>query len=100
MCWRSSSSACSLPTPTGAVTRGIAVMIAETCREWSASNRMSRLVTMPSNVPSAPVTVSMAEETSGTPSRIRRLSRAVVLASAGSIAEWAGNSSTSSKVSA
>ena len=159
MCWRSSPSASSLPTPTGAVTSGMGVMTAETRREWSASNRMSRLVTMPSRVPSvigdrhagdavpaaqrlhvgdawrpgrrspglviipasdrftmsaccacsstdrlrcstptppcramatairASVTVSMAEEISGTRSRIRRLSRAVVSASAGSIAE-------------
>ena len=56
LCWRSNSSACSLPTPTGAVIRGIGVMTAETRREWSASNRMSRLVTMPSSVPSVPVT--------------------------------------------
>ena len=56
LCWRSNSSACSLPTPTGAVIKGIGVMTAETRREWSASNRMSRLVTMPSSVPSVPVT--------------------------------------------
>ncbi len=48
----------------------------------------------------ASVTVSMAEEISGTRSSIRRLSRAVVSASDGTIVEWAGRSSTSSKVSA
>jgi hypothetical protein len=48
----------------------------------------------------ASVTVSMAEETSGTRKVIRWLSRAVVLASEGRIREWAGRSSTSSKVSA
>ena len=48
----------------------------------------------------ASVTVSMADEINGTPSRTRRLSLAAVSASAGSTAEYAGSSSTSSKVSA
>ena len=43
-------------TPTGAVTSGIGVITAVTGRPWSVSNRMSRLVTMPSRTPSALVT--------------------------------------------
>jgi hypothetical protein len=48
----------------------------------------------------ASVTVSMAEETSGTFSVIRRVSRAVVSASPGITSECAGSSRTSSKVRA
>ena len=48
----------------------------------------------------ASVTVSMAEETSGTFSVIRRVSRAVVSASPGITMECAGSSRTSSKVRA
>jgi hypothetical protein len=46
------------------------------------------------------VTVSMAEETSGMRSEMRRLSRAVVSASVGTKVECAGSSSTSSNVRA
>ena len=56
MCWRSSRSASSVVAPTGAVTSGIGVMTSVTRRPWSVSNRMSRLVTMPSSTPSGPVT--------------------------------------------
>ena len=48
----------------------------------------------------ASVTVSMAEETSGTFSVIRRVRRAVVSASPGITTECAGSSRTSSKVRA
>jgi hypothetical protein len=48
----------------------------------------------------ASVTVSMAEESSGTRKLIRLVSLAVVSASLGISCECAGNSSTSSKVSA
>ena len=56
LCWRSSRSASSGATPTGAVTRGIGVITSATRRLWSVSNLMSRLVTMPSSTPSGPVT--------------------------------------------
>src|SRR6266849_1287647 len=48
----------------------------------------------------ASVTVSIADETSGTPRARLRLSRPVMSASLGTIAECAGSSSTSSKVRA
>ncbi len=171
LCWRSSASASALATPTGAVISGIGVITSVTRRLWSVTNRMSRLVTMPTSTPSglvtgtpeiryrahssstsatvasgpqvtglvimpasdrltvstccacssaerlrcstptppmramamairASVTVSMAEETSGTFSVIWRVSRAVVSASLGITSECAGSSSTSSKVRA
>ena len=56
LCWRSRASASGLDTPTGAVTSGIRVITSRTAREWSASKRMSRLVTMPTSTPSALVT--------------------------------------------
>ena len=56
LCWRSSRSASSGATPTGAVTRGIWVITSATRRLWSVSNLMSRLVTMPTSTPSGPVT--------------------------------------------
>ncbi len=56
LCWRSSRSASSAATPTGAVIRGIGVITSATRRSRSVSNRMSRLVTMPSRTPSGPVT--------------------------------------------
>ncbi len=52
----SRSSASARPTPTGAVTSGIGVITSATRRSWSVTKRMSRLVTMPSSVPSGPVT--------------------------------------------
>ncbi len=56
LCLRSSPSAASALTPTGAVTSGIGVMTSRTGRVRSTSKRMSRLVMMPSNRPSASVT--------------------------------------------
>ncbi len=56
LCSLSSLSAWSGSTPTGAVTSGILVMTSLTCRDRSFSNRMSRLVTMPSRMPSSLVT--------------------------------------------
>ena len=47
----------------------------------------------------ASVTVSMDADTSGMRSRRRRVIRVAVSASLGSTSEWAGSSSTSSKVS-
>ncbi len=52
----SRASASGRVTPTGAVTSGIGVITSATRRRWSDSNRMSRLVTMPTRVPSAPAT--------------------------------------------
>ncbi len=52
----SRASASSRLTPTGAVTSGMGVITAVTRRRWSVSKRMSRFVTMPSSMPSAPVT--------------------------------------------
>src|SRR5258708_559271 len=49
-------SASSRRTPTGAVTSGIGVITSVTRRSWSASNLMSRFVTMPSRTPPRPVT--------------------------------------------
>ncbi len=51
LCVASSSMACSGEVPTGAVTSGIRVMTSWTGREWSDSNRRSRLVTMPTSTP-------------------------------------------------
>ena len=48
----------------------------------------------------ASVTVSIAAEISGMPSSISRVSRVPTSTSAGRTSEWAGSSSTSSKVSA
>jgi hypothetical protein len=56
LCLRSSSSARSGSTPTGAVTSGIGVITSRTSRFWSVSKRMSRLVTMPTSTPSASTT--------------------------------------------
>ena len=56
LCRASSASASSLATPGGAVTSGIGVITSVTPTPWSATKRMSRLVTMPSSTPSAPVT--------------------------------------------
>ncbi len=56
LCCLSSRSASSAATPTGAVTSGIGVMTSVTGRDRSLSNRMSRLVTMPTRVPSSLVT--------------------------------------------
>ncbi len=56
LCSLSSASACSGATPTGAVTRGILVITSLTWRRRSVSNLMSRLVTMPTSVPSSVVT--------------------------------------------
>ena len=56
LCRRSRASASALPTPTGAVTSGIGVMISRTGVAGSVTNRMSRLVTMPTSAPVASVT--------------------------------------------
>jgi hypothetical protein len=42
--------------PTWPVTSGIAVMTSRTSRRWSVSNRMSRLVTIPSSIPESSTT--------------------------------------------
>ena len=67
--------------------------------EADTSARLSRRIALRLPLVSS-VTVSMAEDTSGSRSVIRRLSRAEVSASAGSTPEWAGSSRTSSKVRA
>src|SRR6266545_869048 len=56
LCWRSRASAPSLLTPTGAVTRGILVMMSRTSAPLSVTKRVSRLVTMPSSAPPLPTT--------------------------------------------
>ncbi len=56
LCRLSSVSASSPTAPAGAVTSGIGVITSLTRRLWSLSNRMSRLVTMPSRMPSSSVT--------------------------------------------
>ena len=76
-----------------------------TCWAWSSTDRLRCSTPAPpmramAMAIRASVTVSMAEESSGTLSVSRRLSRAVVSASPGMTSEWAGSSSTSSKVRA
>ena len=56
LCRARSPSASSPETPTGAVTSGMRVMTSPTGREGSSSKRMSRLVMMPTRVPSASTT--------------------------------------------
>ena len=56
LCRRSSASASSLLTPTGAVISGILVITSRTLALSSVTNRMSRLVTMPTSVPSPSTT--------------------------------------------
>src|SRR5215469_13303918 len=76
-----------------------------TCCAWSSTDRLRCSTPAPpwramATAIRASVTVSMAAETSGTRSVMRRLSEAGVSASPGMTAEWAGSSSTSSKVRA
>src|ERR1700683_170340 len=76
-----------------------------TCCAWSSTDMLRCSTPTPprramATAIRASVTVSMAAETSGTRSMMRRVSAAVVSASLGMMAKWAGSRSTSSKVRA